>query len=211
MRSRALRFCADVQLRWLIVAIAACIGALGVLGYIHMYVHDLPPYVHSRSLFDLDAEFNLPPVFSGLLLLAAAGFALLLYDVDRTARWSVFGLGVFFAYMAVDEATEIHERLDVLFGVNWQLLYAPLVLAGAVLWALVVRHLWSMRLARALLVGGAAAWFVAQAFEASPNRGLFGVWRILVEELLEMCGSAMFAIALLVAVRHKLATGHDSH
>jgi hypothetical protein len=192
----------------LAIAAGVCIGALGLIGYIHLFVTDVPPRLHNISLLDLDGEYNIPAAFSALLLLVASGLSLLLYETDHDTDWAAIGLCVLFAYMGIDEGTEIHERLDELTGVNWQLLYVPLVVGGAICWLSVVRHLWDRAREPALiLVGGAAAWIVAQMFEGmqrGENHVLLHKWMIIPEELLEMCGSALFGLGLLLAVRRNL-------
>ena len=54
-----------------------------------------------------------------------------------------------------------------------------------------------------LFLAGAAAWLVSQGIDAAFNEH-WG-WTVVPEELLEMLGSALFGLALLVAVRELLA------
>ncbi len=52
-------------------------------------------------------------------------------------------------------------------------------------------------------MAGAGAWIVSQLIDAGLNEELG--WTIVPEELFEMAGSALFALALLVALRQLLA------
>ena len=108
-------------------------------------------------------------------------------------------LGALFAFMAIDEVVQIHERLEGATDANWQLVYLPVMAVAGGVWLLVLRRLTGGP--RLLFVAGAAAWVVAQLFEWVQRDGavLTHRWTILPEELLEMTGSALFALALLSA------------
>jgi hypothetical protein len=56
-------------------------------------------------------------------------------------------------------------------------------------------------------VAGAAAWVVAQLFEKLENHGdvLVHPWMTLPEETLEMAGSSVFGLALLLWIQHQAA------
>jgi hypothetical protein len=117
-----------------------------------------------RRLFDLNLEANLPTVWSVLLAGAVATAALL---VARPAagprRWAWLGIAVFFAFVALDDAAQVHERLatawsdmahasdesswsrgvaDWFESYYWQLLMLPFFVVAGILMALfVVREL----------------------------------------------------------------------
>ena len=106
-------------------------------------------------------------------------------------------------FMGYDEAFEFHEELESRLEADWQMLYLPVALAfGAVWLAMLIRKL-PAGLSRGLWVAGAASWFVAQTLEQIQWDGdrLVHEWMIVPEEILEMTGSALWLIALLVAVR----------
>lgn len=166
------------------------------------------------SAFDLDAEGNVPAAFSGLLLLAGAGGGFVV--ARRVAGWErvgVLGLAAMLGLMAFDEVFMLHERLERVTGIHWQLLYLPLIAAGAVGWLLVMR-LSSRRSAGApLLVGAAACWVAAQVLERLEWYGGKPLsdteyqarladtgYQVLVviEETLEMTGSLLFLVTFLV-------------
>ncbi|MCY7396226.1 MAG: hypothetical protein LH468_08780 [Nocardioides sp.] len=165
----------------------------------------LPP------VFDLDGEWVVPSVWSCALLAAAAA-----------ATWAARGdlgratvpVAALFAFMALDELASAHERLESAVGVDWQLLYAPVVLAGGVAWLLMLRDLRRVPVAAACWVLGAGAWFVAQVLEKLEwdgdvqRPGYFA--KMYVEEFLEMGGSTLFLVSMLcviVAVRGRAGCG----
>lgn len=156
-------------------------------------------------LLGLDNEWSIPAFFSGALLLAAASVALLAAEVpDRgPLAWALRGLGALFAFMAVDEVVQVHERLEALAGVPWTLLYLPVALAAGVLGLVALRGLWFSRAARACFIAGAGAWLLAQMLESYSiaDERLVHRWAVLPEELLEMAGSTLFGLALLVFIR----------
>jgi hypothetical protein len=170
-----------------ITAIAALLGAtitlFGLLGALNDL--ELP-----LGEFSLTAELDVPAFFSAGLLWWAAALA-----------WAAGGnlrpVAVFFAFMGVDELVSIHEWLERTSGVDWQLLYLPVMALGGIVWlraAPRVGPLW---------VAGAAAWVVAQVFELLQNDGdtLVHPWMTVPEEMLEMAGSSLWVLALLVLLR----------
>jgi hypothetical protein len=145
--------------RHLVRALAA--GAIGVLlahvlvivaagwrstGQVSYFVADLPGYVR---MLHLDGEHNVPTQFAALLLLVNAAL-FLAWSRLRVARAPLFWLlcALAFAFLAVDELFELHERLGTMLrekgGFTGVLYYArilpyatgTLVLAGLALPAL---------------------------------------------------------------------------
>ncbi len=193
--------------------LAACVGVLAVLGGYDALVSDFPA-------FDLQAELRdglaLPALFSGLLLLGAAIFAALLSrgpgrDVAPHGVWLVFP--ILFLVASVDEMATIHERLGEAAGIDWMVLYSPLVPIAGYLWFTVLRGLRADPL-RPLWIAGAAAWGLSQALEAyayggseegRPGAGAFSA----AEELLEMTGSLLLLWTLVVLYRRAREGGSD--
>jgi hypothetical protein len=109
--------------------------------------------------------------------------------------------------MAIDEATGMHEALERVSVVDWQTLYLPIMAVAGVLWSLALLQM--VMLERLAFVAGALAWGVAQVLEAlewtgprDAERAVDGYGILMgFEELLEMTGSALFALAALLAVR----------
>jgi hypothetical protein len=156
------------------------------------------------NLIDLDGEGNVPAVWSGLLLVAAAVSALATARADRRgARWPWWPLAVLFLFMAGDEVLGLHEWLEIQTDVDWQLLYLPVMAVGAAagLGAL-LRLRDHPRLAAGFLAAG-GAWALAQVLEALQWDGgrRVGAYGELMagEEILEMAGSLGFTLVLLAA------------
>lgn len=164
-----------------------------------------------KRLFNLDEEVNAPAAFSTGLLLVAGGLALVAASGRATpgprgrvaiGRRSALAFSALFVLMAVDEGAQAHESLERLTGVDWQILYAPVMLGAAVVWLIVVRQLSGERRARSLLIGGAAAWGLAQTFEALQWNGDEVIaWMIIPEEMLEMVGSTLFILSFVSLLR----------
>ncbi len=179
--------------------LGAVIATLTALGIGAMTVDFGPLWI-----FDLDREWVVPAVFSAGVLGWAAFLAARLARAGPASRlrpvwW--WALAVLFAFMCLDELTSIHERLEAATGVDWQLLYAPLVAVAGFGW---LRALFSFRSrsGSVLWALGAAAWFVAQVFEYLQYDGdrLIHAWMIVPEESLEMTGSSLWVLALLTAL-----------
>lgn len=155
------------------------------------------------SGMDLDAEMQLP-AFAAALVLLLAGLVGLLNWRHRERGWPWLGLGLLFMVMSLDEVAAIHERLESATGVDWQMLYAPVFLfAGASFLAAVLRL--GRSTSAGLLVLGAGAWVIAQFLEWLQWGGGgtepvdFYARAMVVEEVLEIAGSSLFLVALLLA------------
>jgi len=187
--------------RLLATLIFAAIAVFGVFGEIHQNDYG--------SMFNLDEEGTPATNFSALLLLFAAAAALLAAETEigrGAPRGILIGLGLFFAFMAIDEHQALHEKLEREAGIDWQILYVPVVLPAAAAGLLALRSLFRVhRLAAGLFAAGAAAWVLAIALEAYQWGGegdfLLHPGTIVPEELLEMSGSALLALGLLVGIR----------
>jgi hypothetical protein len=180
--------------------------ALGLLGLAVMGVLSELWDQRFVRLFDLDRERRAAALFSALLLVGAAGTLLMALRRGRLLGLPTAGLPVLLAFMALDEWNKWHERLEAALSTDWQLLYAPIILAGGVAWLLVLRR-WGLRSPTGLLlVLGAAAWGVSQVLEAvqwdfggDVQRAGY-VYYMVTEEVLEAFGSACFLLAGVVGL-----------
>jgi len=156
---------------------------------------------------DLNGERNFTAGLSAALLAAAGVLAWLWGRSDGRQRpVAATALGGLFLFMAADEFGELHERAERLSGIDWQVLYLPVMVAGALVWLLALRRLWPLLAPRVLWLAGAAGWLVAQVLELNQYDAAdvrTASWAQLVtgEESLEMLGSLAFGLALLVAIR----------
>lgn len=187
-----------------VVAGSAALGALSLLPQLG---------VPGTGPFGLDSELSdlgLGAAWSTLLLLGACLSAALAAEAVRSGATAF--LAAFFAFMALDESFQFHETLERVTGVDWQLLYLPVVaLAGAAMLAVSWRlHRDGSRRAVVQLACGAVAWTVAGGLEMvqwDGDRRVSGYYPLSVsEELLEMVGSLLFALAMLTALQHALRT-----
>jgi hypothetical protein len=189
-----------VDMRALLIGLALFAVVFGILGAI------VYPGGGDLRAFDLNKEQTFPATFSGVLLLAAGGLALLNGLVrSETAtgrRWWIV-LALVFAFLGLDEIAALHEAVQDRVNVWGQAVLTPVVLLGVYAWWVTLRQLRSERPAGTLFLLGAAAWIVSQGIDAAFNEH-WG-WTIVPEELIEMMGSALFALALLVALRRLVA------
>lgn len=188
----------------LAAAIAAAIALLAVAGIAHVALD--PPEAKPWSLFSLETELTFPAAFSAALLVGAGACALL---AGRRRAYGVHPSWYLFAAlligMGVDEAAYLHERLESASGVDWQLLYAPVALVCGAAWLRLTYALRSFRPAQLLMVLGAGAWLAAQVLEnvqwGADGEKVAGYSVLMViEEILEMSGSALFLVAVYAAL-----------
>ncbi len=174
--------------------LAVAISGFAILGALQR-IYPTGPF----GLWNLDAEGAPPTFFSATLLYAAAGLAALTVMRGRLDRW-VLAVAGLWAFLGVDDANAIHERLQRATGIDWQYLYAPLALAGLVLFVALMRT--TSGISRRLLLAGAAGWGISQVLELVQHGRVEPValynWYMVPEEVLEMAGSACFLMAMLL-------------
>jgi hypothetical protein len=169
------------------------------------------------QLFDFEGELkdgpNLMVITSGGVLFVAAALAFKLAR-SESARSEADSLGspapwyliaVLFVFMGIDELVTIHEHLEEWTGVDWQLLYLPVVLAGAVGWTVLFLRLRAsdVRLATGWALG-AGLWIFAQFLEVLLRKLHVGAGVPKLEELMpateelsELSGSSLFLLVTL--------------
>ena len=190
--------------RQVAVPLGVAIALLGVLGGVDLLARSLP-----MSVFSLEGERTVPAAFSAALLLGAGVLAWKLGSI-RATRLGSPGvwrfMGAFLAFMALDELFAIHEHVSAAAtGMSWQVFYAPACISAVIAWQVILRRLPSGA-ARGMWVGGAAVWFVSQVIEAIQWDGtrLVYEWTFVPEEMLEMTGSLLWGLALLLTLRTML-------
>ena len=178
------------------------IALLGVLGVLSIAVGS--PF----GSFDLDGERNVPATYSAALWLSVAVLALLLGRIDPAPGMPLVwvGLSAFFVFISADEFGEIHERLERIVGVDWQILYSPVALLALVLWLFVVRRIRQIGVGLGLLVAGTVCGIASQVAEAAEygpgDERIAAFDEVMVfEELVEMVGALLVGLALLTALQ----------
>ena len=175
-----------------------CFSAIAVAGVLGILQRVLPAFPLSHVL-DLDFEWVPAAFLSAGLLVAAALSWWQLHDA-----WPARAFASLLAVMSFDELCGLHEWLEKATGVDWELLYAPVVAVAAV-GALTLLLRWGPGRVSGLLVAGGGCWFVAQVLEAlewdgDVERPHYAFYMV-PEELLEMSGSALLLLCALWALQ----------
>ena len=192
---------ADVPIRLVAAVLGAAIGLFVTFGTLQRVWY---PY---WNLANLDSEASIATLFSAAVLWAAALGWLLVAVSARPPSTSLWAWCVILAWLALDEGNAFHEQLERWSGIDWQVLYLPVMAAGAAAWWGVVRRFRTQTRIVVLLVMSAASWAIALTFElvqnwgGSPARSGIYVPTMIAEEALEMIGSAMIIIAAILALR----------
>ena len=191
-----------LPVRQVAAANGAFIALLGVLGVLFLVFGS--PF----GSFDLDGERNVPAIYSAALWFSAALVALLMGRLDEEPGLPQLwvGLSAFFVFVSADEFGEIHERLERIVGVDWQILYSPVALLALVLWVFVVRRLRQISVGVGLLLAGTVCGIasqVAEAVEYGPGDERVAAFDELMvfEELVEMVAALLIGLALLTALQ----------
>ena len=199
---------AAVDVRRSAIALGAAMALLATLG---LLVHEVP----ALRVFNMNKEQTVPAFVSGFVLFAAASVTHAMRRAERSEGRYAFwwtGLALVFAVLGLDEIVAVHEELQRLTGVYGQLFLAPVVAFGAAAWVVVLRRLLPHRRAALLLGAGAVAWACSQVIDyvhgRDPEEGIPVL--VVMEELVELAGSACFAFAILVALqsRRRLRSEH---
>lgn len=210
------RISVEVRPHRVATVLVACAVLLVVLHYVGAWIGggvDEGWREQLRRLADLNDETSVGTWYSSSLLLAVAGLAAVQLSAahyrDRLG-WSVLALVTLF--LSIDEATAIHERLDVLHEVLnlntattflWVVPYSvALVSIIAVLYPFLRRL--PARTRRWLAVGAAVYLTAVLGLELVAAGARELSWNTLVEDVLipieeglEMVGIAVFVFALL--------------
>ncbi len=189
---------------------AAGIVLVGVLGAVNMARAPVSQEVGARPVgtfaaFALDAETNVAAAFAALLSLAAAVAALVAAALRPVSvpRWAFVILALVFGYLALDEWLALHERLPNPFGASRRLYFIPAALVAFAAWLAVLRGL-RRRLTRTLWLVAPAAWVLSQVLAEvawAHDRPVALYKPITVaEEILELVGSYLFGLTLLLVL-----------
>jgi hypothetical protein len=148
----------------------------------------------------VNAEQSIASYYSSGLLFAAAALALLTGQEHETESlpWTLVALTL--AVVGFSEAAELHERVEVRTDLPAPIVLAPLGAVGAYSWMRTIPTMRERPPSLALFSAGVAGWVVSLAsdpFHAS--------WKSVVEESLEMGGSTLVVLGLLVASRAGLS------
>ena len=198
---RMVRLVARVPVVLVAVVSGLAIGLFVVLGILQRVA--FPEW----GFANLDSEVSIATRFSAALLWAAAFWWLLVALATHPRSLPIWGWWAVVAWLAIDEGSAVHERLERWSGIDWQVLYAPLIgLAALALWR-VIRRYRRQELVTAMLVTGAATWAVVLALELVQNWGgtaappAIYVPTMIAEEALEMIGAAALLIAAMLILR----------
>ena len=182
--------------------LAIVLSALAVLGVLASLLDRT-----AMGIFHLDQEGGVAAFTSAGLLFGASLAMLGALRCDGSLGWRTGGLPALLAIMGLDEWNSWHERLEAALGLDWQLVYVPVVLIGGAAWLRVLLRWGTRSTSGMLLILGAAAWLMSQVLEAAQwsfgtdvprSSGHAYAYSMVPEELLEAGGSACFLLAAVI-------------
>jgi len=210
-----------------IVRIFRILGIIAVLLVLASVAVSLVKHLTGHSsayglipLFNVDAEGNIPTFFSTFLLLFAAALLGVITILKKkqmdsySLYWTVLSFGLF--YMAVDEASAIHEKLIYpirvllgngklgIFSFAWVIPFILIICVLALFFVRFLMHLppktkLTFLVAAILYIGGAIGLELIEGSYTEVH-GLDFTYSMMtaIEESLEMAGIIIFNWALLV-------------
>ena len=102
-----------------LIILTAMLVAASVAGQVMNYIFGHPKVYGLVPMFNVSHEQNIPTLFSVLLLITCSILLSLIFylhrkqDAKLKMYWAILAIG--FAYMAIDEFTELHENIGFLF------------------------------------------------------------------------------------------------
>ena len=156
---------------------------------------------------NLDSEASFATWFSSGLLWAAAFWWFLIAVTSRPRTTVLWIWWPVLAWLALDEGTAIHERVERWSGVDWQILYLPVMALATWAWWGVLRRYRSQTRIAVPLIAVATVWIVALALELVQNWGGSPIQAavydptMILEEALEMVGATALLVAAASALR----------
>ena len=205
--------------RVLVVLLAGCLALLNAGGLIFLLTGRLEMTLSIDQELYLrwplwDSRIN-TPALANALVLGAAGTALFRHPGLRGRRGASRLVGAGLVFMAFDELFSVHELLETASGIDWLVLYLPVIGLLAVGSLFLLIGWWRVGLRRPtwLFAAGGTCWAVAQVLELLQWESEFvrapGYWGyVFVEESLEFTGSSLFLLAALFALGY--FTGRDT-
>ncbi len=182
------------------------IGVVIVLGIVQRVA--LPEW----GFANLDSEASFATVFSSTLLWAVAFWWFLVAVTSRPRSLALWIWWPVLAWLALDEGSAIHERVERWSGIDWQILYVPVMALAVVAWWGVLRRYRDQAPIAVPLIVVAVAWFIALALELVQNWGGAPIQSsiydptMILEEALEMVGGTALLVAAASALRRAVQT-----
>jgi len=205
-----------------LLGIVICFALANLVAHYNIrYLPDFPGRDIFLELFNLDAEANLPSIYSTLVLLFCSILLAIIAKVQKLKKnsnvWSWIGLSVVFAGLSLDEFFSFHERLIIPLRNTFNtsgFLYFAWVIAGAifiVIFLLVFgRFITTLPKKTRQLFFTAGTIYVAGAIGTEMLGGYYVnqyqkndmiyVLIFTLEEVLEMVGLIVFIYALLTYI-----------
>ena len=182
------------------------IGVVIVLGIVQRAA--LPEW----GFANLDSEASFATVFSSTLLWAVAFWWFLVAVTSRPRSLALWIWWPVLAWLALDEGSAIHERVERWSGIDWQILYVPVMALAVVAWWGVLRRYRDQARIAVPLIVVAVVWFIALALELVQNWGGAPIQAsiydptMILEEALEMVGGTALLVAAASALRRAVQT-----
>jgi hypothetical protein len=194
-----------VQWRQVASGLAAALAVIFALGILY-------DVVGTPEVFKLRGEvreggFFVPVLFNWGMLFGAGVvcFARSRWAVSQAERYAWVGIGLLLCFMGFDELLMIHERVEFETGIDFQILYLPVVAAGGLgyLYLLAKAPRWS--LSQLMWIAAAGLWVASQVLENleyDPNDNEVAHFVLLddIEKVFQFTGSALFLLVALLAL-----------
>lgn len=172
-------------------------------------LHDATGWLNTFSLRGEVREggFYIPVLFN-FSMLALAGLAALVrsrWTESSVEKYAWIAIGLLLGFMGLDELLMIHERIEFETGVDFQILYAPIVVAGGIGYLVLLTRMYRWSLPQVMWIAAAVLWFCSQILENleyDPNDVAVSNFKLLdgIEKVFQFTGSALFLLVTSLAL-----------
>jgi len=177
------------------------------------------------NLFDLNTEGNIASFYSSITIFISAtllGFIAFFRKKNNLSYVLWFFLSIVFLFLSIDEASQLHERVGVLFEDNlnltgylswaWVVPYGILVIIFSVVYyfkflpQLPKKIYWLFIISGSIYVTGALGFemLAAKNYNSPLFSEILNAIYYSIEEFLEMLGIALFIYSLLLYIKEEI-------
>jgi hypothetical protein len=202
-----------------LITIISCLALTGAISACFWLIEfSFPSSEWFYGLFSLDEELNIPAWYSSFMLLSASALLAVITTIKKTDKYFRYwkNLSLIFLFLSLDEAFSFHEILIIpalretfnllpIFFHTWVMFGIPAVIFFVFKY---LRFLLDLPKTTRYLFLLAATLYLSGALGMEMTSGLLRVHfgqlsasttiAIVIEELLEMVGTATFIYALLI-------------
>jgi hypothetical protein len=206
---------APVRWRRIALLLIVTVAGLSLLGAFYRSTGSLHWFNVSGEV--REGGFFVPVLFSWAVLCGAGvAYGLRSRWAETSAEHHAWlALGLFLAFMAFDELLMIHETVETRLGIDWQLVYLPVVAVGGIAYLWLLREMPRWSLQQVMFIAAAGLWCFSQVLEkleyTNGDTPVANFWVYDgIEKVAQFTGSTLFLLVGLLALERIFSRFDDA-